>query len=708
MNVVKIEDENEIHLTSRGHEIIQGSEEATVRALCEAFIGFYDTMAVLDAAPVKVGVLRNYLIQVYEIDWTTNTQSKKRIDWLRNLGLAKLEASKQTYHLTAEGQEIYNRISKDFGKPPVAELFISDRASSEGAGVGSDSIVDTAGDAAEETLTAGGNDHGVGADADVKRPEIVQEGEPRVYSYKVSESNNTVDRYQRSVEVDIDTDNVGSMPTDELKGNKLRVWGVSEEEFRELENLTRGDILCFFKQDRLDKIAVVLMYHDIDVPVLANDWAILFEEVYEPSIGADRIQKYSDVSNHPLNSWVEYDRSRIKEEFGSLDSFFDEATGELEYDYWDVENWDLTPDIAAKLSRQLERKGQVIIYGPPGTGKTFHAERFARWWTGKQEKTAPTQFQTESVTFHPTYSYEDFVEGYTIVNGENNDTRGGATSDTSEGNPKAQSPYGLDSGIFREFCEHAESVEDETPASGVSPRFLFLIDELNRGNVPQIFGENITIIEKDKRGIERPLSHSGDSFSIPPNVYVIATMNTADQSISRLDAAIRRRFAAVHAPPNYDILYRVNDKAYPGSRNQALEIVQGGNEVDALERLMAASVLALEAINSLLVEIPSLSKGKRIGHAYLLPEAWRPGDKSTTTSERALTDVWQYDILPLLEEYFFDDVEALERHLFDGQAEFIDTASKDIRHLEPDLLRENLERFVQSHSDVLPIDSEIE
>lgn len=292
------------------------------------------------------------------------------------------------------------------------------------------------------------------------------------------------------------------------------------------------------------------------------------------------------------------------------------------------------------IARQLREANQVVFYGPPGTGKTFEAQRFANWWVYDQTDGQPREEQVQSVTFHPSFSYEDFIEGLTA-------------STTNSG----EVAYTVEDGILKRIAERAQTAYDQTP-DGASPApYVLVIDEINRGNLAQIFGETITLLEDDKRGsLTVQLAHSDTDFSLPPNLYVIGTMNTADRSIALVDAALRRRFRFIDFPPDIDVLYDEYGFADATAITETLT-----EEPTPMAVLQALSIRAFERLNENILTSPDLGKGKQIGHSYLFG----------LDSPQAVLDTWRYDLLPLLEEYQFGQFDRIAQDLFDGAIEHL-------------------------------------
>jgi len=354
----------------------------------------------------------------------------------------------------------------------------------------------------------------------------------------------------------------------------------------------------------------------------------------------------------------------------------------------------------------------LILYGPPGTGKTYHAKEIAEKLTDQK--------YIYNVTFHPSYSYEDFLEGYRpktesyteiseneysindgkykklgdylrnsgeqeitltfpeiekIIDSElphsagnykawwGNEApkdggqpqraiwmaagykvkRGSVSTVPSDDNKvtftllnerpfekigiqnNSSSPYVLETGIFKRACDDAKNNEDK--------KIVVIIDEINRGNIPKIFGELISLIEKDKRGPNNPLQlvYSKKNFFVPDNLYIIGTMNTADKSLVQMDEALRRRFAFEELMPNPELLDDRPARKYK----------------DILEKLNKKIVDTDERMKQY--------RDKQVGHSYF----W------DIKNDNELRLVIKYQIIPLLQDYFYDDYAEIKRILGD-------------------------------------------
>ena len=217
------------------------------------------------------------------------------------------------------------------------------------------------------------------------------------------------------------------------------------------------------------------------------------------------------------------------------------------------------------------------------------------------------------VTFHQNYAYEDFVEGIRpkLVEADSEGRPGSGASSSAE------VAYELRHGIFRRICDAAEKNPTCEP-------YVLIIDEINRGNIPKIFGELITLIEPSKRlgkndEVRVTLPYSGDDFGVPDNLYIIGTMNTADRSIQQLDTALRRRFTFVEMMPDPDHSLIPDDVAGVNCRKM------------------------LRAMNERIALLTD--REHQIGHTYLLE----------VESIEDLADTFRNRIFPLLQEYFYDD-----------------------------------------------------
>lgn len=245
--------------------------------------------------------------------------------------------------------------------------------------------------------------------------------------------------------------------------------------------------------------------------------------------------------------------------------------------------------------RAIHRKGQAIFYGPPGTGKTYVAEHLARHLIGGGDGFV------ELVQFHPSYSYEDFIQGL-----------------RPEALPDGGLDYPLKAGRFLDFCAQARKRD------GIC---VLIIDEINRADLSRVFGELMYLLEYRDESV--PLAAGGRQFSIPPNVRILGTMNTADRSIALVDHALRRRFAFLALRPGYDTLRRHHEGK--------------GEEVEAL----------VEPLIELLREVNGAIDDPHyeLGITYFLVD----------DLVGLLPDVWRMEVVPYLEEYFFDQPEKAEQ-----------------------------------------------
>jgi hypothetical protein len=246
-----------------------------------------------------------------------------------------------------------------------------------------------------------------------------------------------------------------------------------------------------------------------------------------------------------------------------------------------IEEW-------AGLLRDNPSKRQALLYGPPGTGKTWVASELALFLAGSPDRVRLAQF-------HPSFAYEDFIEGL---------------------RPKVEGSgltYEVRPGLFTEFCSEA---------AGRPGTFVFIIDELNRADVGSVLGELMLLLEYRERTVRLPYSQR--VFSVPENVIVLATMNTADRSLALVDFALRRRFHAIALYPSRDVLASYLAERPEGPALEMFDLVQ--------QRVGDPSVAP--------------------GHSY-----WMRDDLGVAALER----LWRYELRPYLAEHWFENRSELDR-----------------------------------------------
>lgn len=256
-----------------------------------------------------------------------------------------------------------------------------------------------------------------------------------------------------------------------------------------------------------------------------------------------------------------------------------------------------------RLKSLLKNKKNIILQGAPGVGKTFTAKRLAYTLMGVKDKQ-----RVEMIQFHQNYSYEDFILGY---------------------KPNANGGFELKHGVFYKFCKKALNTPDKD--------FFFIIDEINRGNLSKIFGELLMLIENNYRGKEIKLAYTDEPFTVPENLYIIGMMNTADRSLAMIDYALRRRFS----------FFEMN----PGFLTDGFK-----NYMDTLSNERFNKIISgILEINEFICKDDSLGNGFCIGHSYFCNQK--------EFNLEWLENVIEYDIAPMLKEYWFDDVQKYESQI---------------------------------------------
>ncbi|MBR5503442.1 MAG: AAA family ATPase [Methanobrevibacter sp.] len=318
---------------------------------------------------------------------------------------------------------------------------------------------------------------------------------------------------------------------------------------------------------------------------------------------------YGD-ENNKLNRKTLTDISHLNEKVNVIKSFFEDEEDYEEprviYPIYTSEDFleevYVTEEDYETLVKLVLNKKNLILQGAPGVGKTFMAKRLAYSIMGEKDID-----RVMMVQFHQSYSYEDFVMGYR----------------------PSKDGFELREGSFYKFCKKAED-DDEND-------YFFIIDEINRGNLSKIFGELFMLIENDKRGEKNKIQllYSDELFYIPKNVHIIGLMNTADRSLAMIDYALRRRFAF------FDLK--------PGFSSEGFKEYQSNIDYSVFDDLIDI----MEELNEEIKKDETLGEGFRIGHSYFC-------NLNPDEIEEKLAYIIEYEIIPLLKEYWFDEPDKVE------------------------------------------------
>jgi MoxR-like ATPase len=259
----------------------------------------------------------------------------------------------------------------------------------------------------------------------------------------------------------------------------------------------------------------------------------------------------------------------------------------------------------------IKTKKNVILNGPPGVGKTFVAKRLAWAFLGSEDES-----RLQMVQFHQSYAYEDFIQGW---------------------RPTSHGGFELRNGVFYEFCNKARM--------DLSRPYVFIIDEINRGNLSKILGELMMLIEPEKRGSENAIpltySDSGERFSVPENIYLIGLMNTADRSLAMVDYALRRRFRFIELRPQFD---------HPAFTEHL-------REHRASDEMIQKIIDRFKALNQKIeADHKNLGRGFVIGHSFFCLSS-----TNTIADEDWHRSIILEEIAPLIEEYWFDRRETAKK-----------------------------------------------
>jgi 5-methylcytosine-specific restriction protein B len=394
------------------------------------------------------------------------------------------------------------------------------------------------------------------------------------------------------------------------KGNKRMI-------YKYFEDVKPGDLVIGYESSPIKQLKAIFEITE-GLHVDDNEGEIInfeIKEIVKDPITWDDLKETNGLENCEVFANKQGSLFSLKyEEFNIIRDLIDERNiiTEREVGRLDIQGYSISSDPEKpfighseikEIIHSLEIKKNVVLQGPPGVGKTFIAKKIAYEMMKQTDDT-----KIEMVQFHQSYSYEDFIQGI---------------------RPSGKI-FRVKNGVFHDFCKKAGNDPDSS--------YFFIIDEINRGNLSKIFGELMMLIETDKREkykVHLTYSEKDDApFFVPENLYLIGTMNTADRSLAIVDYALRRRFRFITLKPNFN--HKFIDLLI--SKGFSQEFIQD----------------IISKINTLNEEIKSdknLGEGFQIGHSFFC------SNKNNKSEKEWFEDIVKYEIAPLLEEYWFDDID---------------------------------------------------